>query len=409
MEILRNFCSKLCKLFRKDSCDSDVSDNLLDNDYSLNSSQKKFEMHVTPSISLQDFKIIKTIGKGSFGKVLLVHHPPTDRYYAMKVLKKEFIKKEHQISHTKTEREILEKINHPFIIKLNYAFQTEDNLYMLTEFMAGGELFYHLHKEDYFSEERTKFYISELILALSHLHKHRIIYRDLKPENILLDDDGHIKLTDFGLSKILCKERSASLCGCNTEEIDHLKKTYTVCGTQEYLAPEILLGKGYDKCVDWWSLGVVMYEMLVGYSPFKDTKGKLDIKIYMRKIFHHRNISNIAFDLIKRLLEVNPEKRLGYSFEDANEIKSHPFFKGINWNDVYNKKIEPSFKPRIKNKKDVSNFDRMFTDEDPYDSINQKQRGKNGKKSKHRMTDNAEPFNIFENFTYRNSNELLNH
>ena len=152
-----------------------------------------------------------------------------------------------------------------------------------------------------------------------------------------------------------------------------------------------------------------MYEMLVGYSPFKDTKGKLDVKNYMKKIFHHRNISNVAFDLIKQLLETNPEKRLGYGFDDALEIRNHPFFEGVNWDDIYNKKVTPLFKPNIRNKSDVSNFDRMFTDEDPYDSINQKQRGKNGKKSKHRMTDKAEPLNIFENFTYRNSNELLNH
>lgn len=411
MEMIRSLCLKCFKIFKRDDSDSAQNEKFIDDNNSNYSSENKFEMQIKSSISLKDFKIIKTIGKGSFGKVLLVYNKNTDHYYAMKILQKEFIKKEHQINHTKTEREILEKINHPFIIKLSYAFQTDENLYMLTEFMPGGELFYHLHKEDYFSEERTKFYVCELILALSHLHKHRIIYRDLKPENILLDDEGHIKLTDFGLSKILRKERSASLCGCKTEEIEHLSKTYTVCGTPEYLAPEILIGKGYDKSVDWWSLGVVMYEMLVGYSPFKDTKGKLDVKNYIKKIFHHRNISKVAFDLIKQLLETNPEKRLGYGFDDALEIKNHPFFEGVNWDDIYNKKVTPLFKPNIKNKSDVSNFDRMFTDEDPNTGIvySKKRKMKIRKKTKKKETEKykEEEFNVFENFTYNNGNDLL--
>ena len=205
--------------------------------------------------TIEDFIKIKTLGKGSFGKVLLVKNKYTEKYYAMKILNKEFLKKEKQINHTKTEREILEKINHPFIISLKYAFQTKNNLYMLTDFMIGGEIYYLLQKKGNFTEKQTKFYICELVLAIGFLHKNQIIYRDLKPENILLDKDGHIKLVDFGLSKILNNERAVSISGTSISEINYYIKAYTLCGTKDYLAPEILKGKGYEKVVDWFSLG----------------------------------------------------------------------------------------------------------------------------------------------------------
>ena len=179
---------------------------------------------------IEDFIKIKALGKGSFGKVLLVKNKYTEKYYAMKILNKEFLKKEKQITHTITEREILEKINHPFIIKLKYAFQTKNNLYMLTDFMIGGEIYYLLQKKGNFTGKQTKFYICELVLAIGFLHKNQIIYRDLKPENILLDKDGHIKLVDFGLSKILNNERSISISGSSINEINYYIKAYTLCG-----------------------------------------------------------------------------------------------------------------------------------------------------------------------------------
>lgn len=410
MEAIRHFCSKLTSLFTRKK-QSDIDDmrscSLLDN--SIASNQR--EMALLENISnkafkLEEFNIIKTIGKGSFGKVLLVYNKQVDKYFAMKILKKEFIKQKQQIDHTKAERIILEKIKHPFIIKLSSAFQNDESLYMLTEFMAGGELFYHLHKERCFKEDRAKFYLCELILALGHLHSHRIIYRDLKPENILLDTDGHIKLTDFGLSKILIKERSASLGGCIKNDINQKTRTKTICGTPEYLAPEILIGKGYDKSVDWWSLGVVMYEMLTGLSPFKENKIKLDLHVYKNKLIHHPLISPTAFSLIKLLLEVNPIKRIGYGHRDAEEIQRHEFFYDVNWDDVLLKKVKPKFKPKIKNNQDVSNFDPMFTDESP---VSFKHKGKfNFKKedkktkSSNMQNDIQKNFGQYDDFSYVN-------
>jgi serine/threonine protein kinase len=333
-----------------------LADSLDIKNFKKASASNKSLIFFPQKISIYDFKIIKTLGKGSFGKVLLVNNIHNKRYYAMKVLKKEFLKKQNQVAHTKTEREILEKITHPFVVKLHYAFQSSDKLHLVCDYMPGGEIFYHLRKEGCFSEERAKFYICEIILALEHLHKNGIIYRDLKPENILLDREGHIKLTDFGLSKILNSINPRPSSG---------GRAYTICGTPEYLAPEILIGKGYNKTVDWWSLGAVMYEMLVGYSPFKENKYKLDLGTYLKPIQPHKNIPPTAFSFILQLLQTDPNKRLGNSEKDADEIKNHEYFKAVNWNLYYERKIKPKFKPYLKNEEDLSNFDKLFTDEDP--------------------------------------------
>ena len=346
----------------------------------------------TKKVSLNDFRIIKTLGKGAFGKVILVYNNDLKKYFAMKTLKKDFIKKNKQITHTKTEREILEKIDHPFIAKLYFAFQNKEKLYILTEYMPGGELFYHLHREEFFTEERTRFYICELLLAIGHLHTKNIIYRDLKPENILLDEEGHIKLTDFGLSKIFSSDINTS-------------KTFTICGTPEYVAPEVLLGKGYDKSVDWWSLGVVMYEMLCGYSPFRDAKVKIDIEIYYKPIYHDKLISDCAFDLIERLLIPDPSKRIGASKEDYEEIKCHKFFDGVNWKEIYDRKIKPMYVPRVRYAGDVSNFDRMFTEEDPCSYMEKKKMEnieKNQNDTPTKVINNEMPPS-YENFTYMNT------
>ena len=319
------------------------NDNLMNNSFQHKDFSKK--------ISLKDFKILKKLGKGAFGKVLLVHNEELNKYFAMKILKKKFIEKNKQQIHIKTERKILEIIEHPFVAKLYYAFQNSEKLYMLTEYMPGGEMFYHLHKDIYFSEERTKFYISEIILALIYLHKKNIIYRDLKPENILLDEQGHIKLTDFGLSKIV-----------NNINKD---KTYTICGTPEYVAPEVLLNKGYNKSADWWSLGIVLYEMLCGETPFKEARERLDINIYYKPIYQNKLISDTAFDLIQKLCEINVNLRLGSSDNEFEEISKHKFFNGIDWKKLENKEIKPSFIPTITNMEDVRNFDKQFTETDP--------------------------------------------
>ena len=296
-------------------------------------------------VTLKDFQQIKLLGKGAFGKVLLVYNEELKKYFAMKTLKKEYIKKYEQTKHTKEERKILEKIDYPFISKLYYAFQNDKNLYMITEYMPGGEMFYHLHLNDHFNEKRAKFYIAEIILAIDHLHKNNILYRDLKPENILLDELGHIKLTDFGLSKIM-----------NNIEKD---KTYTVCGTPIYVAPEVLTGQGYNKLVDWWSLGVLLYEFLAGYSPYREARTKIDIKIYKKELEQDRLISDTAFDLIKQLCTFDASKRIG---KNAEDIKNHVFFNDIDWVKLENKEITPPYKPKIRFPGDVGNFDTMFTE-----------------------------------------------
>ena len=318
------------------------------------SSNEEGSQEVTTKVVRGDFDEMKVLGKGSFGKVLLVRYKKNQKLYAMKILKKAVIMKNNEEIHTKTERKILAKINHPFIVSLYFAFQDEKKLYLITEFMQGGELFYHLHRERFFSNERTQFYAAEIVLALDHLHKNNCIYRDLKPENVLLDKDGHIKLADFGLSKIMLEKNKA--------------KAFTLCGTPDYLAPEILEDKGYDKTVDWWSLGALIYEMLVGYSPFKMKKGEqLNIEKYKEPVPLHNHFTPEAKMIITDLLVVEPSKRLGYGSNGTENIKKHPFFKDINWEELYNKKVEPEFVPKIFNELDLGNFDKFFTNENVFE------------------------------------------
>ena len=306
-------------------------------------------------ITINDFQKLKLIGKGSFGKVFLVKNIRNNKFYALKILVKDLIRQKRQVIHTKTEREILEKMDHPFIVKLKYAFQDDNKLYMLTKFLQGGDLFFHLKNENVFSEERTKFYACQIILALEYLHRNKVIYRDLKPENIILDSKGNMKLIDFGLSKLFNHSRNSILFNSN--------KAYTICGTPDYLAPEVLLNQGYDKNVDWWSLGTVIYEMLVGISPFKQAKvsEKIDINTYLKPIDIPKNISESARSLIVGLLQKDPSKRLGNGTKDSISIKEHPFFKDIIWDDVYYKRMKPVFIPSLKSDIDISYFDTNFT------------------------------------------------
>jgi serine/threonine protein kinase len=316
-------------------------------------------------ISKDDFEQIKLLGRGTFGKVLLVRKISSDKLYAMKILKKDLVKIKNQVDHTKTERKILEQIDHPFIVSLYYAFQDQKKLYLVTEFMQGGELFYHLRKEGIFKESRAKFYLCEIVLALEHLHSNGCIYRDLKPENILIDIDGHIKLTDFGLSKIVLSKKDD-------------ERAFTICGTPEYLAPEVIMDKGYDKTVDWWSLGALFYEMLTGFSPFKTSqRDKLDLKIYTRPVTMHAFFSDDVKSLISQLLKVNPKERLGHGPKGSQNVKNHAYFKNVDWETVRSKKIAAPFIPKIidNNEKelggqyipDLSNFDPMFTKENVFE------------------------------------------
>ena len=301
---------------------------------------------VNENFTLKDFTIIKCIGKGSFAKVFLVKLNKTNEYFAMKILNKSKLIKFNQINNTKNEVNIFKSVNHPFLTNLIYAFTDSNNIYFISEFMQGGELFFHLSKKKTFKEKEVKFYMSEIFLAIEYLHKKNYIYRDLKPENILIGKDGHIKLTDFGLSKILNKNQN---------------KTYSLVGTFQYLAPEIFINKeeGYDKNCDWFSFGVVMFELFCGYHPF-DIRSvyKINKETY-EKIKIPSFVGDLAKDLILKLTTFNPKERLGANNED--DIKNHPFFRDINFNDVFNKKIEPPFVPNVESETDLKYFDKEFT------------------------------------------------
>ena len=300
-------------------------------------------------LSFHDFEKLKVLGKGSFGEVLLVKLKANNKYYAMKILVKKQVKLRHQEIHTKAERDLMVRINCPFIVNIKFAFQDTYKLYIITEFMQGGEMFFHLHKERRFSNEKTRFYIIEIILAIEFLHKNKMLYLDLKPENIMVDSTGHIKLTDFGLSKMINKQK---------------EKAFTICGTPQYLAPEILSDDGYDDSVDWWSLGCVMFEMLVGKAPFKIPKGAyLSADLYKKKITIPEFVTPEAKDLISLLLIPNPKKRLGYGPDGVKKIKEHPYFEGVNWEDAWNRKLQPPFVPNLEGETDLKYFDKMFTNE----------------------------------------------
>lgn len=294
----------------------------------------------------QFFIFLKVIGKGSYGKVVLVKHAKEGKLYAMKILRKENIISRNHLEHTKIERHVLKRVSHPFIVKLYFAFQTSKKIYFILEYCPGGELFFHLSKFTEFSEEVVKFYASEVILALQYLHKLNIIYRDLKPENILLDEYGHIRLTDFGLSK---------------EGISDNISAKSLCGTPEYLAPEIISQSGHGRAVDWWSLGILIFEMLTGTLPFNNSNRKILFeKIKTEDLVYPKKISPVAVDLLKKLFQKNPNKRLGSGETDAKEIMDHPFFQNVNWDDLYHKRIKPPFKPVLFTHTDLRNFDNEF-------------------------------------------------
>ncbi|KAM3136779.1 hypothetical protein pb186bvf_011038 [Paramecium bursaria] len=295
-------------------------------------------------IGIESFRLLKLLGKGSFGKVMLVQHKANKKQYAMKVLLKKNIKNDRQKRHTQTERIILETASSDFLVKLRYAFQSPHKLYLVVDYMQGGELFYHLRKIHRFKEDIARFYAAEILLGITYMHENNFIYRDLKPENILLDSQGHIKLTDFGLSKIV---------------IDDDPLATSLCGTPEYLAPEILTTKtGYDKTCDWWSFGALLYEMLVGAPPFySENKKEMIRKILTQQIPYPGFLSSKSKSLLQELLVLDPKKRLG-SQNDGFDIMEHEFFSDIKFEDIVNKKIKP---PYEFDQKDLKFFDQELT------------------------------------------------
>ncbi|KAE8151275.1 kinase-like domain-containing protein [Aspergillus avenaceus] len=306
------------------------------------------------SLKLEDFDLLKVVGKGSFGKVMQVMKKDTGRIYALKTIRKAHIISRSEVTHTLAERSVLAQINNPFIVPLKFSFQSPEKLYLVLAFVNGGELFHHLQREQRFDINRARFYTAELLCALECLHGFKVIYRDLKPENILLDYTGHIALCDFGLCKLDMKDED---------------RTNTFCGTPEYLAPELLLGNGYTKTVDWWTLGVLLYEMLTGLPPFYDENtNDMYRKILQEPLTFPSTdiVPPAARDLLTRLLDRDPQRRLGAN--GAAEIKSHHFFANIDWRKLLQRKYEPSFRPNVLDARDTANFDREFTQEAPQDS-----------------------------------------
>uniref|UniRef100_A0A3Q0SN10 non-specific serine/threonine protein kinase n=1 Tax=Amphilophus citrinellus TaxID=61819 RepID=A0A3Q0SN10_AMPCI len=311
-------------------------------------------------VGIENFELLKVLGTGAYGKVFLVRKVSghdAGKLYAMKVLKKAtIVQKAKTAEHTRTERQVLEHIRQsPFLVTLHYAFQTETKLHLILDYVNGGELFTHLVQRVRFKEQEVALYSGEIVLALEHLHKLGIVYRDLKLENILLDSNGHIVLTDFGLSK----------------EFDQVERAFSVCGTIEYMAPEIVEGgeSGHDKAVDWWSLGVLMYELLTGGSPFTvdgDENSHTDIakRIAKKDPPFPKDMGPLAKDLIQRLLIKDPKKRLGSGPSGAENVKKHPFYQ-VDVIDLAAKKVPAPFKPVIRDELDVSNFADEFTEMDP--------------------------------------------
>ena len=308
-----------------------------------------------PKVALEDFDLLKVLGKGGFGKVMLVRKKGTTDIYAMKVLKKEAVIRRNQVTHTKTETHILKQIRHPFLTRMHFAFQSEGKLYMVLNYLPGGELFYRLKREGRFSVERVRLYAAEIGLGLGHLHSLDMIYRDLKPENILLDEVGHICLTDFGLSK---------------ESVATVNAAKTFCGTPEYLAPEILQGVGHGKPVDWWSLGTLVFEMLTGLPPFYSRNiNHMYEKILKAELRCPSYLPSDVKSLIEGLLIRDPVKRLGSGPGDIKELEANAFFKDLDFKKVEAKEYTPIYKPNIGNLTDTGNFDPQFTAELPVDSV----------------------------------------
>ncbi|EAY10772.1 AGC family protein kinase [Trichomonas vaginalis G3] len=306
---------------------------------------KKLDM---PKLSMNDFRIISVIGRGYYGKVMLVQKKDSGELFAIKYIRKSRLNDDNGSS-VIAERNILMKVRHPFIVNLCFAFQTETKVYLGLEYAAGGELFYHMDQVGTIPIDDARLYIAEIGLALQHLHSIGIVYRDLKPENILFDEKGHIKLTDFGLSKSL----------------DTSESTTTFCGTCEYLAPEIVTQQPYSYKVDEWALGVLAFEMIFGQTPFADEN-----KVYLfDKIVSEDPEFPFLCDFkvtnfILRLLTKDPEKRPSFA-----EVQDDPFFAGLDWDKVYKREYTPRFIPKVKDPLHPTNFDPEFTNEIPTDSL----------------------------------------
>ncbi|GIY98127.1 hypothetical protein CEXT_551271 [Caerostris extrusa] len=308
---------------------------------------------VKVGLSLENFKFISLLGRGHFGKVILSKFKNTGEYFAIKALKKGDIIAREEIESLMAERRIFKianSIRHPFLVNLFACFQTPSHVCFVMEYACGGDLMMHIHT-DIFPEPRAVFYAACVVLGLQYLHENKIIYRDLKLDNLLLDSEGYVKIADFGLCK---------------EGMGYGDRTGTFCGTPEFLAPEVLTETSYTRAVDWWGLGVLIYEMMVGESPFPgDDEEEVFDSIVNDEVRYPTFLSLESIAIMRRLLRKNPERRLGASERDAEDVKKQAYFRNIHWDDLLMRKIKPPFVPVVKNSEDVSNFDEEFTSERP--------------------------------------------
>ncbi|XP_016371282.1 protein kinase C zeta type-like isoform X1 [Sinocyclocheilus rhinocerous] len=319
-------------------------------------------IQISQGLGLGDFDLIRVIGRGSYAKVLLVRLKKNEQIYAMKVVKKELVhddeKKRKDIDWVQTEKHVFEQAStNPFLVGLHSCFQTESRLFLVIEYVNGGDLMFHMQKQRKLPEEHARFYAAEICIALNFLHEKGIIYRDLKLDNVLLDQDGHIKITDYGMCK---------------EGIRPGDTTSTFCGTPNYIAPEILRGEDYGFSVDWWALGVLMFEMMAGRSPFDiitdnpdmNTEEYLFQVILEKPIRIPRSLSVKAASVLKGFLNKDPKERLGCQVQTGfTDIKSHTFFRSIDWDQLEQKQVTPPFKPQITDDYGLDNFDTQFTNE----------------------------------------------
>ncbi|XP_068147948.1 serine/threonine-protein kinase N isoform X5 [Drosophila tropicalis] len=316
-----------------------------------NKSQQQQLLPNSGLLSLDNFRLLSVLGRGHFGKVILSQLRSNNQYYAIKALKKGDIIARDEVESLLSEKRIFEVANamrHPFLVNLYSCFQTEQHVCFVMEYAAGGDLMMHIHT-DVFLEPRAVFYAACVVLGLQYLHENKIIYRDLKLDNLLLDTDGYVKIADFGLCK---------------EGMGFGDRTGTFCGTPEFLAPEVLTETSYTRAVDWWGLGVLIFEMLVGESPFPgDDEEEVFDSIVNDEVRYPRFLSLEAIAVMRRLLRKNPERRLGSSERDAEDVKKQAFFRSIVWDDLLLRKVKPPFVPTINHLEDVSNFDEEFTSE----------------------------------------------
>ncbi|KZV32976.1 serine/threonine-protein kinase tricorner-like [Dorcoceras hygrometricum] len=377
-------------LLEKKLADADVSEedqsNLLK---SLEKKETEYMRLQRQKMGVDDFELLTMIGKGAFGEVRVCREKTTDHVYAMKKLKKSEMLRRGQVEHVKAERNLLAEVESNCIVKLFCSFQDEEYLYLIMEYLPGGDMMTLLMRKDILTEDEARFYVAETVLAIESIHKHNYIHRDIKPDNLLLDRYGHLRLSDFGLCKPLdCSslkedfsvgdsfsetsrsdERSTAPKRTQQEQLQHWQKNrrmlaFSTVGTPDYIAPEVLLKKGYGMECDWWSLGAIMFEMLVGYPPFYSD----DPMSTCRKIVNWRThlkfpeeakLSLAAKDLISKLL-CSVNQRLGSN--GADEIKSHPWFSGINWDNIY--LMEAAFLPEVNDELDTQNFEKFEESDD---------------------------------------------